>query len=171
VQAQLGAMSGLDGGNQVTGLHPISQRHQRLHRFHADEDSLRSSKGQHTSGGDQPAKAHHTCRGATMLAPEAARSRPRWPGPQGVLGARKSRKTFWSPSVGHSQIASGTGGSITRRTSSKAPGIIPAVWGMLWGCVSAPECVVDFRGGARELDNCADTVRTPWNLRSSLPFS
>ena len=63
MQALLGAMSGLDGGNQVTGLHQISQRHQRLHRFHADEDSLRSSKGQHTSGGDQPAKAHHTCRG------------------------------------------------------------------------------------------------------------
>ncbi len=63
MQAQLRAMSGLNGSDQVTGLHPITELHQRLHRFHADEDSLRGSKGQHTSGGNQPAKAHHPCRG------------------------------------------------------------------------------------------------------------
>jgi len=63
MQAQLRAMSGLNGRNQVTGLHPITQLDQRLHRFHADEDSLRGSKGQHASGGNQPAKAHHPCRG------------------------------------------------------------------------------------------------------------
>jgi hypothetical protein len=108
--------------------------------------------------------------GAMMSSPAAARSRPRWPGPHGVLGARKSRRIRCSPSVGHAQTAAGAGGRRSSRTRARVPGIIRAVCPR--GSVSAGFCdsFVHSRGGASNLDNCADTVRTPWTLRYCLPF-